>query len=326
MTLADENVARLEPDIEQIAPILVWHSRAEDYRKALMQRLPGVPVEVRSGAVRAKPSEARALLTWSPPPGALGQLQALEWIHVMGAGVDGLLGRDDLSADVQLTRSLGRFGTQMAEYVVGYLLHQLIAIEDYRRDQDRGVWNGQPRPLLQDSHIGVIGLGSIGQVVAERLAAFGAEISGVCRTARPVPHVRHVYDARNWRQMVPACDALVLTLPLTQESRGMIDADVLAQMRPGAVLINVSRGELIDEEALILALRDGVLGAAVLDVFEHEPLPDESPLWIEPRAWVTPHIAGPSEVDSIATEFADNYRRFVEGTPLANLVDRQRGY
>ncbi|HJO03402.1 MAG TPA: D-2-hydroxyacid dehydrogenase [Acidobacteriota bacterium] len=326
MTAAEENVARLQPDAEQIAPVLVWHSSAEDYRKALMQRLPGVPVEVRSGSVRAKPSEARALLTWNPPPGALAQLPALEWIQVMGAGVDNLIGRDDLPASVRLTRSLGRFGDQMAEYVVGYLLHQLIAIEDYRRDQDRGVWDGHPRPLLQDSHIGLIGLGSIGQVVAERLAGFGAEISGACRTARPVQNVSHVYDARNWRQMVPDCDALVLTLPLTPETHGMIDADVLAQMRPSSVLINVSRGALIDEEALVLALRDGVLRAAVLDVFEQEPLPKESPLWTEPRAWITPHVAGPSEIDSIADEFADNYRRFIDGAPLAQLVDRQQGY
>lgn len=326
MTSAEESIARLQPDVERIVPILVWHSEAEDYRRAILQRLPGVPVEARSGSGRAKPSEARVLLTWSLPPGALTQLPALEWIQVMGAGVDGLVGRDDLSPSVQVTRSLGRFGDQMAEYVVGYLLHQMIAIEDYRRNQDRGVWESQPRPLLQDAHVGVIGLGSIGQVVAARLAALGAEVSGVCRQARPVPHVSHVYDARNWRQMLPACDALVLTLPLTPESRGMIDADALAQLPPGAVLINVSRGALIDEEALVLALRDGVLGAAVLDVFEQEPLPEESALWTEPRAWVTPHVAGPSELDSIADEFADNYRRFVEGKPLAHLVDCQRGY
>ncbi len=291
-----------------------------------MRRLPGVPVEVRSGSVRASPSEARALLAWSLPPGALTQLPALEWIQVMGAGVDHIIGRDDLSASVQVTRSLGRFGAQMAEYVIGYLLHQLIAIEDYRRDQDRGAWEGQARPLLQDAHIGVLGLGSTGQVVAERLAAFGAEVSGLCRKARPVPHVRHVYDARNWKQMLPTCDGLVLTLPLTPETRGMIDADALQLMPSGAVLINVARGALIDEEALLHALREGVIGAAVLDVFEQEPLPSESPLWTEPRAWVTPHIAGPSEIDSIADEFAENYRRFVDGGALAHLVDLQRGY
>ena len=326
MLSADENVARLQVDIEQIAPVLVWHSKAEDYRKVLMQRLPGVPVEARSGSVQAKPSRARALLTWGLPPDALRSLQALEWIQVMGAGFDDLISREDLPANVQLTRSLGRFGSQMAEYVVGYLLHHLIGIQDYRNDQDRRIWNGHPRPLLQDSHIGVIGLGSIGQVVAERIAAFGAEISGVCRNTRPVPHVAHVYNARNWRQMVPHCDALVLTLPLTPETRGMIDASVLAQMHPSSVLINVSRGALIEEDALVLALRDGKLRAAVLDVFEQEPLPEESPLWTEPRAWITPHIAGPSEIDLIADEFADNYRRFIRGAPLRHLVDQQRGY
>ena len=106
----------------------------------------------------------------------------------------------------------------------------------------------------------------------------------------------------------------------------MIDADALQLMPSGAVLINVARGALIDEEALLHALREGVIGAAVLDVFEQEPLPSESPLWTEPRAWVTPHIAGPSEIDSIADEFAENYRRFVDGGALAHLVDLQRGY
>ncbi len=326
MTPAEENVARLQPDSEQIVPIMVWHSKADEYRKALMRRLPGVPVEARSGSARGKSSDARALLSWNLPPGALAQLPALEWIQVMGAGVDHIVEREDLLPTVQITRSLCRFGAQMAEYVIGYLLHQLISIEDYRRDQDRGVWGEQPRPLLQDAHVGVLGLGSIGQVVAERLAAFGAEISGLCRKARPVPHVTHVYDARNWRQMLPTCDALVLTLPLTAETRGMIDAGALAQMPPDAVVINVARGALIDEEALLNALRDGVISAAVLDVFEQEPLPAESPLWTEPRAWVTPHIAGPSEIGSIADEFAENYRCFVDGGRLGNLVDRQRGY
>ncbi len=324
---ASDGVVRAASAPEDLSPVLVWHPLAEQFRKALRLRIPGIPIETHAGVGRLRrPSAADVLLAWTLPPGALDQLPALRWIQVAGAGVDHFLMRDDLRPQVELTRSNGRFGLQVAEYVVGYLLHTLLGIEDYRRNQDRGVWRQLPRPLLSDRCIGIIGLGNIGSAIAERLTPFGVQILGVCRTARPVPHVARVFAKDDWHAMLPLCDALVVAAPLTTETAGMIDAKAIRALPAGAILLNVGRGGLLDEIALLEALRDGHLGAAILDVFQQEPLPADSPLWTEPRAWVTPHIAGPSEVDPIADEFSENYRHFVSDEPLLNRVERERGY
>ncbi len=323
----EEGALRKRPAAEEIESILVWHPRAEEYRRALQARLPGVPVEVRSGAPQSpSPSNASVLLAWALPPDAFQQLPRLRWLQATGAGVDELLARPDLPQTVRVTRSIGRFGTQAAEYTVGYLLHWLLRLEDYRRNQDRGVWRQLGRPLLADCTVGIIGLGSVGSAIAERLTSFGADVLGVCRTARPMSHVSRVYAMRDWRRMLPACDALVLAAPLTDETRGMIDEDALRTMPAGSALVNVARGAIVRADALLATLRDGHLAAAVLDVFDQEPLPPDSPLWTEPRAWVTPHVAAPSEIEPIADEFAANYQRFIDGEPLQYEVDRDCGY
>ena len=327
MSSREPGIVAARPAAEEIAPVLVWHPRAEEYRRALLSRLPGVPIDAHGGGCHAAlPSDARALLAWRLPPQALLQVPELRWLQVAGAGVDHVLGRDDLPDEVIVTRSLGRFGVQVAEYVLAYLLHLWVGIEEYRRDQDRAVWSPRPRPLLADARVGLVGLGSIGTEVAHALHALGACVLGVCRSGRPRPHVARVFPAAEWQRMLPECDALVLTAPLTAETRGMVDAAALKLLPRGAVLVNVGRGGLVREEALLAALREGHLRAAVLDVFDEEPLPAEHPLWTEPGAWITPHVAAPSEIEPIADEFAANYWRFVNGERLHNIVDRRRGY
>lgn len=327
MTSSDVGTLPTQLDPEQLLPILVWHSRAEQFRKALARRLPGVRIDAHGGNQRVSlPSDAGALLAWQLPPGVLEQMPELRWIQVAGAGVDHFLEREDLRPDIELTRSLGRFADQAAEYVLAYLLYSLVGIEDYRRNQDRATWKQLPRPLLADQRIGLLGLGSIGGRIAARLSALGSEVIGVCRHGRPVPDVSRVVAADKWRSILPECNALVLALPLTNETSGMVDAEALLALPRGAILINVGRGELLREEALVDVLRSGHLGAAVLDVFAEEPLPAEHPLWTEPSAWVTPHVAAPTEVESVAEEFASNYRRFAVGAGLANRIGRARGY
>lgn len=308
-------------------PILVWHPRADQYRTAILDRLGSVHVEAWGESTRpATRSVAEVLLAWQLPPQALTRLPHLRWLQATAAGVDQLLDREDLAESVTLTRSLGRFGVQAAEYVVGYLLQHLLGVDAYGRDQEAGRWQPRDRPLLADMTVGVLGLGSLGATIADRLAAFGAEVIGICRHGRPADSVRRVVAAERWRSALPYCQALVLAVPLTAATRGMVDAEALGHLPPGALLINVARGELVDETALLEALRSGHLGGAVLDVFATEPLPSDSPLWSEPGARLTPHIAGPSEIDSIADEFAANYRRWLAGQTLDNVVDRARGY
>jgi len=330
--------------------ILVWHSQSDAYGDALRARLPETPIEAinaarhetGAAALRAPESgptvgddasaaaeamsSAEVLLAWKVPPGALAPMPALRWVQVTGAGVDHFLESSELAAAVTVTRSLGRFGVQVSEYVVGYLLHHLIGIGAYRDQQRRHHWTPGERPLLADRTVGIVGLGSLGLPTARALAALGARVLGVRRSGLALEGVDEVFAAANWRDMLPACNALVITAPKTADTVGMIDREALAALPPGAVLINVARGELVDEDALLAALDSGHLGAAVLDVFASEPLPEDHPLWDQPGVLITPHIAAPSEVEVIADEFAENYRRYVAGRELVNVVDRSRGY
>jgi len=313
--------------------ILVWHRRQRAYRRALEPLLPGVEVRgldpPRGGPPDAGDVPARrvgVLVTWDLPAGCLDLLPDLAWVQLTGAGVDHFLDRDDLAADVRLTRSLGRFGQQVAEYVVGFLLRDLLGIEAYRSRQELRRWEQGPRPLLADRTVGVVGLGSLGGRLATLLSAVGARVVGVNRGGDAVTGTDRVLPFREWHRLLPEVDILVLAAPLTPETRHMLDAAALSRLPEGATLVNVGRGELVDEQALLDALDSGRLRRAVLDVFSTEPLPADHPLWTAPGAVITPHVAAPSEPGPIAEEVAENYRRLVADEPLVNEVDRRRGY
>lgn len=327
MAQPGKQLGNVQLDAGEQPDILIAHPEADAYRRHIVAHLPGAHVEIwPDRGVPEQPLSAQALLTWRPPAGLLEKLPSLTWLHAAGAGVDHLLDRPDLDEEVILTRSRGRFGIQAAEYVAGYLLYLLLEVEDYRRDQDRAVWRPRRRRLLADLTVGIMGLGNVGGCIAARLSALGTTVFGACRSSRPVRGVERVFAGPAWTDMLEHSDVLVLALPLTSDTRELIDAAALERLPKGAILVNVSRGELIVESDLVNALRAGDVGAAVLDTFAEEPLPPDSPLWNEPRAWITPHVAAPSEVEPIAAEFIHNYRRFVDGLELEETVDRERGY
>lgn len=327
MTFRDSGLATARTSPEDRPPVLVWHDRAPEYVEALQRLLPDTDIDGWSSSGRSHgTSAAPVLLAWKLPPGAFRHLPALRWMQATGGGVDHLLQRTDLDASVLLTRSLGRFGIQVAEYVIGVLLERLIGIEEYRRDQQARRWRQRPRPLLADSTVAVVGLGALGTGICDRLAGLGVEVIGVSRSGRGPASTDELVAVDDWERILPRCDALVLAAPLTPATRGMVNERTLGLMREGATLVNVARGDLIDRAAVLESLRAGHLGAAVLDVFEREPLDPEDPIWAEPRALITPHVAAPSEIVPIAEEFAANYRRYVSGEALENIVDRQRGY
>jgi phosphoglycerate dehydrogenase-like enzyme len=177
----------------------------------------------------------------------------------------------------------------------------------------------------------VVGLGSIGSATARRMVALGARVIAIRReVSRPAPHgVEQVAPPARLRDLLPEADVVVVAAPQTHDTRGLIGAPELAVMRRDALLVNVSRGKLVDEAALATALVDGrTLGGAALDVFEHEPLASESPLWTLPNVLITPHMAGfrPDHWDAVTDLFADNLRRFSSGQPLRNVVNKEAGY
>ncbi len=255
----------------------------------------------------------------------LERMPNLRWVQSTYAGVDPLL-QPGLPRGYQLTGVKGVFGPLMSEYVLG----QIISVErQFRRlDQAQAESRWEPLPYrgLDGCTLGIAGLGSIGRRIAATAGHFGMRVLGYKRSPGEVDGVERVYSGDAFPEFAAAVDYLVLVLPATDETRGLVGAQVLAEMGERAWLINVGRGPVVDQAALVEALRNNVIGGAILDVFEEEPLPSSSPLWRLPNAVVTPHVAAESFPEDIARIFADNWRRYQAGESLLYPIDFERGY
>jgi phosphoglycerate dehydrogenase-like enzyme len=309
--------------------ILVYDP-AEASRYAELIRAPRRAVDVR---VASTPDEiakrigtAEVLYAWKPPAELLARAERLRWLHAMGAGVDWAL-VPELPRRVVVTRSPGIFGPWMAEYVLGWCLWVTQRMEQYRRAQARREWTQHhPPERLAGKTMAIVGLGDIGGLVARTARGAGLHVIGVTRSGRAVPGVERVYRSRDLRSALAVADFVVLIVPLSDATRGMIGAAELAAMRPSAWLVNIGRGALVDEPALVQALATRTIAGAVLDVFATEPLPRDHPLWTTDNAVITPHISGPNVPDELTRVFNDNLARYLAGRPLRHVVDRRRGY
>jgi glyoxylate/hydroxypyruvate reductase A len=308
--------------------VLVYHpDEAQAY--ARLVRAPRGQIRLR---VASTPEEAKAfveemeiLYAWGFPPYLLPLARRLRWIQVMGAGVDGFLDAP-FPPKVVLTRAEGIFGPWMAEYTLGWLLWSAQHMEAVRANQRSRHWEPLVPTLLRGKTMGIVGLGSIGRTIARAGRALNMRIVGMNRSGRRPPEVERVYRRADLRDLLAASDYLVLALPLTPETRGLVGEAEFRAMRPEAWLVNLGRGALIQEEALVRAVQERWIAGAVLDVFTEEPLPAEHPFWGMPNVVVTPHISGPSDPGEIAPIFNENLRRFLRGQVLRGRVDLRRGY
>jgi glyoxylate/hydroxypyruvate reductase A len=270
-------------------------------------------------------ADADIIYGWKFPADLLPRATRLRWLHVMGAGVDWAL--PTLPADVTVTRVPGVFGVWMREYVLGWCLALTQRTETYRTAQRERRWREDVLPeRVAGKTMTIVGLGDIGRTIAAGARALGMRVLGVSRSGRRVRGVARVYRLPRLRRALAEADVVVVVLPLTETTRGLLDAGALAAMKPTAWLFNIGRGAVVDEAALLAALRERRLGGAVLDVFATEPLPPEHPLWTLDNVVVTPHISGPSVPEEIAPVFDDNLARWLVGRPLRHVVDRARGY
>jgi D-2-hydroxyacid dehydrogenase (NADP+) len=297
--------------------------------RAVDARVRVVATADREGAAAAA-AAADAIVAWEIPPEVLSGASRLKWIHATAAGVDGLIVPAVREGRVVLTSSVGIHTVGLPEHVMALVLAFARRLHVAVREQMARRWN-RPAALGEEVHgttLGILGLGAIGRAVAERAAAFGMRVIGTKRTPEPVPHVERVLPPEATDDVLREADYLVIVLPLTPETDGLIDARALRQMKRTAVLINVGRGKIVREGDLIAALRDGVIAGAGLDVFEREPLPADSPLYTMENVIVTPHVSGASRTyyDRAIPLFCDNLRRFLDGRPMVNVVDPARGY
>jgi phosphoglycerate dehydrogenase-like enzyme len=263
---------------------------------------------------------------WKLPPAFYGKAPRLRWLQAMGAGVDWAL-VPELPAHVTVTRVPGVFGPWMTEYVLGWCAFVTQRMETYRSAQRERRWNDRVIPTrLRGTTMLIVGLGDIGRAIARGARALGMAVVGVSRTGAAVPGIDRVFPTRALTRALPGADWVVLALPLTSGTRGLIGARELAAMQSGAWLINIARGAVVDERALVEALRRRTIAGAVLDVFTEEPLPAAHPLWDLDNVVITPHISGPSTPAELAPVFDDNLARFRAGRRLRHVVDRRRGY
>jgi glyoxylate/hydroxypyruvate reductase A len=310
--------------------ILVYHPEpgdAQGYARRIKQPRPVFTVTACSTQAEAElhVADAEILYAWNFPPHLLLRAKRLRWVQNMGAGVERFL-IPELPKGVALTRIAGIFGPWMAEYVLGWCLWHTQRTELFRAQQRQSRWR-QVDPLrLHGAELCIVGLGDIGRTIARAARGVEMRISGVSQSGRKAPGVDRVYRARDLGKPLASADFVVLTVPLTAATRGLIGARELARMKPSAWLVNIGRGPLVDEGALLEALSGKRIGGAILDVFDEEPLPADHPLWKFENVVITPHISGPSTPDEIGPIFDDNLRRYLARRPLRYQVDRRRGY
>jgi phosphoglycerate dehydrogenase-like enzyme len=261
----------------------------------------------------------------------------LRWVHSTAAAVANLLPLDEFAArGIIVTNSRGIQAVPIAEHVMGGLLvlaRRFNVMFDAQRDR-RWIQNELTRDAwpwsLQGRKMTILGLGTIGQEVARRAHAFGMSVTGIRRRLeQPVPpFVERMVGPDRLHDALPGCDVLVISAPFISGTDGLIGAREIALLNAGAIIINVARGKIVDEAALIAAIQSGHLGGAVLDVFEREPLDRASPLWGLPNVIISPHSAGvrPDHWDEVIDLFSENLRRFQRGEPLLNMVNCDAGY
>lgn len=273
----------------------------------------------------ARIAEAEILYAWKFPSHLLAKARRLCWIQAMGAGVESFL-VPELPSRVIVTRATGMFGAWMAEYTLGWCLWVTQRMEAFREAQRQRVWRALDPAPLHGRTLAIVGLGEIGKTIARAGRALGMRVIGVSRRGGKVRGVAAVYRPSAIARALGRADFVAVVLPLTEETRGLIGEAELRAMKASAWLINIGRGPILDEMALIRALAERRIAGAILDVFDTEPLPPDHPLWTLPNAVITPHIAGPSVPSEIAPVFNDNLRRYLRGRRLRFVVDRRRGY
>ena len=255
----------------------------------------------------------------------LNRAAELQWLQSTFAGVE-ILFRASARRDYRLTRIKRLFGPMMAEYTLAHILARERHLLELARQQQQRRWEPLRYRRLSELTLGILGVGDIGGEVARMAGAFGMTVWGLRSRPEPAPAVDRVFTPDQLADFLAGPDYLVNILPSTPATRDLLSGETLSSCRPSAVLINIGRGDIIDEASLVRAVQKGWITGAVLDVFQQEPLPEGSPLWDLPGVTITPHVAALGISGDIAAVIADNLARYRAGEPLNHLVDWGRGY
>ncbi|GAA4431867.1 D-2-hydroxyacid dehydrogenase [Georgenia halophila] len=308
--LSDDDRARLAGLVTDLAP-----DTAIDH----------VPSLADAGAL----VERATAIAGAVSPELFGRAHDLRWVHSWAAGADGLLFPEMLDSPVALTSATGNGAVPLAEHAMLLMLMLSRDAPRWQRAQHEARWDRFPHGELAGATVGIVGLGHSGADLAAKARAFHMRVLGLRRAARePVPGVDREYTPAELHTFLAAADFVVVTAPLTAQTRGMFDAAAFAAMKATAHFICISRGQIADDDALLAALQDGRIAGAGLDAHGVEPLPADSPFWSLPNVIVTPHNGAttPQTKARGVDIYLDNVRRFLTGEPLRNVVDKAAGY
>jgi phosphoglycerate dehydrogenase-like enzyme len=307
--------------------LVIFDPLAEEYKRHLKPLFPEMVIFAFTDeeGVGGFIQEADILFTGKISDETIQKATRLQWIQAKTAGVDYLLNLPSLRREVVITSTRGIHGPQMSEMAILLMLALNRNFPQIVRNQDQKIWDRWPGRLLYQKKVGILGIGMIGEEIARKCKSFNMTVLGIDVVRRKIDAVDFFYEPDQLCQILPELDYFIIVVPLTAETRAMIDARVLSAMKPTAFFINIGRGEIVDETALIQALQTGKIAGAALDTFWTEPLRKDHPLWEMKNVIITPHVGGMSDiyVEQVLPIFEENLRRFLQGERrnLTNLIE-----
>lgn len=302
--------------------LIIPDRKLQDLQQRLQQALPNTLIEI--WPELTNPAEITFAVLWKQPAGVVATLPSVKALQSFGAGVDGILADTSLPA-LPLARIVDPALTSaMLQYLTGIESYYRLRLDTFSAQQQQQKW--QPKSPRKLKTMCVLGLGELGAAVALHFRELGYQVSGWARSQKDIAGIRCYAGSAQLGRALAEADMVICLLPLTTETEDLLNAQVFAMMKPGVIFINVARGAIVDDKALLAALDSGQVQAACLDVFRQEPLPAEHAFWSHPAILVTPHTSAVTRVDTVVAQIAENYRRSQQGLPLLNQVDLTQGY
>lgn len=311
--------------------ILVLNHLAARHKDAICAVSPGISVtatDLEHAVEYIAETDILAVWGWTDIRPLYLAAPRLRWVHALSAGVESLTFPEIQASDTIITNSRGIHGIPVSEHVFALMLAFTRGLNLLIRNQGAGLWERVPTDEIHEKTVGIVGLGSIGREIAKKAKGLGMEVVATKREMTSEIFVDKLYKPEQLHEMLEIADFVVVALPLTEQTSGLFTLQEFTAMKRSAYFINIARGTIVKETDLTAALRQGLIRGAGLDVFEHEPLPANSPLWSMDNVIITPHLAAlsPYYLDRAVKLFADNLTRYAENREMFNVIDKARGY